>query len=159
MIRWLGLIVIPLGLVFLVVLPFWIDQPFGTQTPRTLAAAYYMRAWSPWVTIIGTALTLWLGMGLWRGKRRLLTRIGVVVACLLAVGSTWFARQNPFEWMFNPLAASGYVTTSDASFVAPGDLVLAVSQNGDAAAYPILQLAYHHIVQDVVGGVPLVATY
>ena len=36
---------------------------------------------------------------------------------------------------------------------------VAVERNGEAAAYPVRQLAYHHIVQDVVGGVPIVVTY
>ena len=44
-------------------------------------------------------------------------------------------------------------------FVEPQDVVLAVSLKGDAAAYPVRQLAYHHLVQDVVGGLPLVVTY
>jgi hypothetical protein len=37
--------------------------------------------------------------------------------------------------------------------------VLAVEQGGESAAYPIRQLGYHHIVQDVVGRVPIVVTY
>ena len=34
-----------------------------------------------------------------------------------------------------------------------------VKINGDAAAYPVRQMAYHHIVQDVVGGTPITTTY
>ena len=30
---------------------------------------------------------------------------------------------------------------------------------GEAAAYPIRQMAYHHLVHDTVGGVPVVVTY
>ena len=37
--------------------------------------------------------------------------------------------------------------------------MLAVERNGEAAAYPVRQVAYHHIVQDVVGGVPVAVTY
>ena len=39
------------------------------------------------------------------------------------------------------------------------DPVLAVTLNGEATAYPVRQVAYHHIVQDVVGGVPVAVTY
>ena len=39
------------------------------------------------------------------------------------------------------------------------DMVLAVENQGEAVAYPIRLMAYHHVVQDTVGGVPLVATY
>ena len=59
----------------------------------------------------------------------------------------------------NPLAHAEYATASEATFVGDGDMVLAVVQHGEAVAYPVRLMAYHHIAQDVVGGVPLVATY
>jgi hypothetical protein len=31
--------------------------------------------------------------------------------------------------------------------------------NGDAVAYPVRQMAYHHLLNDAVGGVPVVSTY
>src|SRR6185436_18859964 len=69
------------------------------------------------------------------------------------------ARQNHFEWMFNPLANAGYVKANEAAFVSDADIVMAVDSNGEAAAYPIRQMAYHHLDQDTVGGTPIVATY
>jgi hypothetical protein len=38
-------------------------------------------------------------------------------------------------------------------------MVLGVVVNGDAAAWPVNQLAYHHVVNTEVGGVPIAATY
>jgi hypothetical protein len=38
-------------------------------------------------------------------------------------------------------------------------MVLSVKVNGEAVAYPVRLMAYHHVVQDIVGGTPLVATY
>jgi len=73
--------------------------------------------------------------------------------------AAWFARQNHFEWMFNPLANSAYAKANDASFVGEGDMVLAVEHNGDAVAYPVRLMAYHHVLGDTVGGTPIVATY
>ena len=35
----------------------------------------------------------------------------------------------------------------------------AVLAGADAVAYPVCQIAYHHLVEDSVGGVPIVATY
>jgi len=34
------------------------------------------------------------------------------------VVSVWFARQNHFEWMFNPLPDAAFVSANEASFVA-----------------------------------------
>ncbi len=78
---------------------------------------------------------------------------------IFAFAATWMARQNHFEWMFNPLPNPAYVKVSEANFVAGTDMVMAVEINGEAVAYPMRQMAYHHIVQDVVGGKPITATY
>ena len=43
--------------------------------------------------------------------------------------------------------------------IARGDQVLAVEHNGDAVAYPVRLMAYHHVVKDNVGGMPIVSTY
>ena len=36
---------------------------------------------------------------------------------------------------------------------------MAVARDGAAVAYPIRQLAYHHVVNDIVAGEPIAATY
>lgn len=72
---------------------------------------------------------------------------------------TWFARQNHFEWMFNPLPNAAYAKVSEVNFVNDGDMVLAVEINGEAVAYPVRQMGYHHVINDVVGGKPITATY
>jgi hypothetical protein len=51
------------------------------------------------------------------------------------------------------------VEASKASFVHNDDVVMAVKIHGAAVAYPILQLGYHHVVNDIVAGTPIVATY
>ena len=55
--------------------------------------------------------------------------------------------------------AARYVDAGKATFVHDDDIVMAVNIRGAAVAYPILQLGYHHIVNDVVSGEPIVATY
>ena len=73
---------------------------------------------------------------------------------------TWFARQNHFEWMFNPLPKAEYASVADArTFLVDAEMVMGIDVNGVSLAYPIRQLAYHHVVNDVVGGTPIVATY
>jgi hypothetical protein len=44
-------------------------------------------------------------------------------------------------------------------FLVDAEVVMGIDVNGTALAYPVRQLAYHHLVNDVVGGTPLVATY
>ncbi len=75
------------------------------------------------------------------------------------LGIAWFSQQNYFEWFFNPLRSARYAPASKSDFPLDTDMVLAVSRNGDDVAYPVRLLAYHHLVQDFVGGMPVVATY
>jgi uncharacterized protein DUF3179 len=147
------------ALVALVVVPLAIDQPFGAQTPLVMALAFAMRRWSPVIAPAAAALVLVLGVSLWRQTRRVVAKAALAAAVAVSLAVVWFARQNPFEWMFNPLPRARYVPARDASFVADSDLVLAVTLDNDASAYPIRQLAYHHLVNDRIGGTPAVVTY
>jgi hypothetical protein len=78
---------------------------------------------------------------------------------LLSFPVVWFSRQNHFEWMFKPLPNPEYSRAAEATGVADSDIVMAVEINGEAVAYPIREMGYHHVVEDVVGGVPVAATY
>ncbi len=159
MLRRIASALIPIALIALVVLPLALDQPFGTQTARTLEAIYAMRRWSPIVTVLGLAALAVLAAISLRRRRTWLSLLGFAGVLTLAIAAAWFARQNPFEWMFNPLPRPQFVAAAQASFVDPNDLVLAVSADGDAAAYPIRQMAYHHLVNDRIGRTPAVVTY
>jgi hypothetical protein len=117
-----------------------------------------MRGWSPAITVITAGLALLLAIVLWR-RLGLWRKATAILSLVLISAAAWFARQNHFEWMFNPLPNASYVRVSGVDFLSPEDHVLAVEFNGEAAAYPVRQLAYHHLVQDQVGGVPIVATY
>jgi len=145
--------------IVLVAIPVFLIQPFRPQTERALEISYLLRSWSPLVTVImfvgAFALVVWQ----WGRARRWWRKAILVVLLLLTFVPTWFARQNHFEWMFNPLRQSAYVKINDATFVRDTDMVLAVKINNEAVAYPVRLMAYHHVVADVVGGTPICATY
>ena len=151
-----GLFVLSIALV---AIPVFLIQPFRPQTQRALEISYLLRRWSPLATVImfvaAAALVVWQ----WAHARRWWRKTLLVGLLLLTFVPAWFARQNHFEWMFNPLRNSAYVKANDASFVRDADMVLAVKINNEAVAYPVRLMAYHHIVQDVVGGTPICATY
>ena len=155
----MAIVVIPIVLVALVVAPLALDQPFGAQTPWKMALIFTLRRWSPVLSVIGLVATIGLLPSLWRESRRWPARLGLTAAAIAAAGVVWFARQNPFEWMFKPLPRPAFVSARDARAVADADLVLAVTIDGDAAAYPIRQMAYHHLVNDRIGRTPAVVTY
>lgn len=156
---WLALVVMSVGVLAVVAAPVWIIQPFKPQTDRGLAVSYALTRWSPVLTlsalVISSALVLWL----WSGSRRWIARIVLAILLLPVLAAVWFARQNHFEWMFNPLTNSAYAKANDAPFAGDQDMVLAVENNGESVAYPVRLMAYHHVVGDTVGGTPIVATY
>ena len=156
---WVALVLLALVGLAIVMTPVWIVQPFKPQTGAGLKLSYALRSWSPIVTIIAAATALALVIWLFPGARRWWRKAALVIVVLPLLAATWFARQNHFEWMFHPLAHTAYAKTSDAGFVEDTDMVLAVENKGEAVAYPVRQMAYHHLVHDIVGGTPIVATY
>ena len=155
---WLLLLLIVAVTVAIVAIPVFVIMPFKAQTAAGVEWSYRLRRWSPIATVMGTVFFLALCVRLWLGGRWW-SRLALLalLAPLLAV--TWFARQNHFEWMFNPLPNPDYVRAVEADFVADSDMVMAVEANGEAVAYPVRQMAYHHVINDVVGGKPITVTY
>lgn len=155
---WVLLLLVVIGAVAVVAAPVWIIQPFKPQTDRGVAISYAMRRWSPIITIAAAIISSLIVAALWRGTRWF-AKATLVILLLPLLAATWFARQNHFEWMFRPLPHAAYANANEASFVGDSDMVLALDNNGDAVAYPVRLLAYHHVVQDVVGGRAVIATY
>jgi hypothetical protein len=82
----------------------------------------------------------------------------LIFGLCLASGAAAMARVDYFEWMFHPVPAAGFDSASS-SKVDKSEMVMAVNFIGDARAYPIFEMAYHHVLNDVVGGVPIAITY
>jgi hypothetical protein len=155
---WLSLLLIVAAAVAMVAIPVFVIVPFKGQTAAGVEWSYRLRSWSPLATVVAMILFLAVCVMLWRGARWWgRVAMAALLAPLLAV--TWFARQNHFEWMFNPLPNADYARAAEAGFVADSDMVMAIEINGDAVAFPVRQMAYHHVVNDVVGGKPITATY
>ena len=156
---WPALLLLLVLSIAMVAVPVFLIQPFRPQTQRALEISYSLRTLSPLATIIillaAFALTIWKWTHIHRWWRKAL----LVIILVLLMVPAWFARQNHFEWMFNPLRSSSYVKVADAGFVRDPDMVLAVKINNEAVAYPVRLMAYHHVVSDTVGGTPICATY
>jgi membrane protease YdiL (CAAX protease family) len=146
-----------LAAIALFFIPAFIIRPFTHQTARGIVLAMAVRDRAPLGTLLAAliflALTvfLWSAVNLWR-------RIGIGVVAALVVFSTVMARQNYFEWMFHPVDTAQFINEADSKLNA-GEMILSIRFGSDARAYPISQMAYHHILNDVVEGVPVAVTY
>lgn len=155
---WLLLFLLVITVIGFVLTPMYLIMPFKPQTPRIMAISYFMRTWSPLLSIVASLVIVTLMVRLWLGGRWW-SRAILVILLLPVLGVTWLAQQNHFEWMFNPLPNPLYARIAEANFVKDNERVMAITVNGESVAYPITLMAYHHVLGDKVGGTPIVATY
>lgn len=158
-VSWPLLLLLVVATVTMVAFPVYVHTPFKAQTADDLEWTYRLRRLSPPVTTVALILFVALGAGLWQGSSWW-GRTAMILLLALLVVAAWFSRQPYYyEWAFRPLSDVTHAPVGEATFLPDSDMVLAVEINGDAVAYPIRQLAYHHIIGDRVGGKPITATY
>jgi len=156
---WTLLLLTVIAGVGVIAFPTFYIMPFKTQDARLLGWALTARTIAPIVTLVAAIVAALLAvLTTLRTRRRWLRPLPLLVLAPVVLGA-WFARQNHFEWMFAPQTTMAHVDAAKATFVKPDDLVMAVDRQGVAVAYPIRQLGYHHIANDLLGGEPIVATY
>ena len=171
---WALFVVSALTAIALFFIPAIIIQPFKHQTAFGLALAMALRQRAPWGTLGAALVALGLAILLWRGNRdndaqgstgrkwwatvKLWRRVVLCLVMLVVAFATVMARLNYFEWMFHPVDSAQFEAEAT-SKLDPHEMILAVRYGSDARAYPILQMAYHHVLNDVVGGVPIAVTY
>jgi len=138
-------------------IPAFIIRPFSHQSPSALALAMSLRQSAPLVTLVAALVSLALALILWGANsksRKIILASVILVVAIAAVMS----RLNYFEWMFHPVDSPQFESAS-ASKLDKGEMILAIRYASDARAYPIREMAYHHVLNDVVAGVPVAVTY
>jgi len=145
---------VAIGLFFI---PAFIIRPFRHQTASALALAMALRQRAPWGTLAAAVVCVLLALVLWQTANRW-RKVAVAVVIVVVAFSTVMARMNYFEWMFHPVQSPQFESET-ASKLDQSEMVLALRFGNDARAYPIREMAYHHILNDVVEGVPIAVTY
>jgi hypothetical protein len=138
-------------------IPAFIIRPFTHQTPAGLAVAMALRQRAPWGTLAAALVCLAFAFVLWGASNKWRKIVLASVIALVAF-STLMSRLNYFEWMFHPVDRAQFDSAS-ASKLDKGEMILAIRYGSDARAYPIREMAYHHVLNDVVAGVPVAVTY
>jgi hypothetical protein len=155
---WVLLVIAALVAIACFGIPMYVIRPFRAQGARELAVALTVLRFRPMVSIVAAVLAVAAAFVLWHrypgiGKRLLVLQ-GVVAAVVFAALS-WV---NVYEIMFHGAGTPGFVSAKDAT-LEPDEMLLSVNVGGTARAYPVDYIAYHHIVNDRAGTVPIVATY
>jgi len=142
----------------LLIYPLLIIQPFRHQGVSELRMALQVMRWRPYGEAVAVAGALVVVAWYWRRRSakwpRLLACTGALLVCAAAV----LSRVNVYEIMFHHLDRLSF-SPAAASKLDGDEKVIAIALHGQARAYPIRSMSYHHVVNDVVGGIPVVATY
>lgn len=140
------------------IIPMYVIRPFRPQEARQLEFALTVRDAGPWVSALCLLPVLWFLFLAFKRRTGVLPRIVLVVCSLVALAAAILTHVNIFEVMFHPYPSPAFVDANGVHIDAD-DKVLAVKIGGVAHAYPIRIMGYHHIVNDMIGDVPIAATY
>jgi hypothetical protein len=158
--RWVAVLLACLAVsLILVAYPMYVIRPFRAQGARELTAALEVARFGRVLTVVSALAAVAAAIAYWRGRpsapRRTMVAAGAMLVCVLAV----LARVNPYELLlFHPLEHPEFTAAANAKLDAE-DKLIAVKIGGSARAYPIREMGYHHVVNDVVGGTAIAATY
>jgi hypothetical protein len=138
--------------------PLYVIWPFRAQGARELAIALAVTRFRSVATLISGAVALAALVLYWRAQprrwRRAFAIAGAVFVCVLAA----LARVNIYELMFHPDDRPSFAAASRMN-LDKDEKVIAVKIGGAARAYPIRNISYHHVINDVLDKVAIVATY
>jgi len=138
-------------------IPAFVIRPFRYQAPRALHLAMALRQRAPFGTLVAAALCLLFAFVLWKAARPW-QKVLIAIALVPVLFSAVMARLNYFEWMFHPIGSAQFLPQAESKLDSK-EMIMAVRLGDNARAYPIRQMAYHHVLNDVVGGVPIAVTY
>lgn len=139
--------------------PLYVIRPFRAQGARELAAALFVLRVGPWLSIECALGAVAAAVYAWRGVRGWKVRAAAVLCVLVAALGASVARLNPYEKLLFHAIGEPQFEAAERAHVDANDMVLVVRVNHASHAYPIREIAYHHVVNDTLGGEPIVATY
>ena len=141
------------------VLPTAMAMPFRYHTPELIERLYILQSWGTTISFVLLAVGVLIAVRMWRERTSLWVPLVSTIPVLLLVVAAFVSRQHLAEWMFAPIETMDFDAVSDASHVDEADYVMSVRVGNRARAYPILMVAYYHIVNDEINGEPFAVTY
>ena len=129
----------------------------GSQQMRSIDAAYAIYRWRWPLRVVFGAVAVAGATALWRasGWRRWVAIGSVAVAALVTYAVNF--RMSADHMFRQPTALNMQPAATNA--VKLNRLVVGVNINGDARAYPLQFIGYHHQVRDSVGGRRVLVSY
>jgi len=129
----------------------------GSQRIRSLDGAYFLYVWR-WAFRIVLLVVVAAGLRaafkvqrrwIWVPALAVLIAAGIAVAFNFVLTADSIFKQ-PAQLVLKPRVENK---------VDEGSVVVGVARNGEAKAWPVRYLVYHHQVRDTIGGAPILVTY
>lgn len=141
------------------IMPFPGSQLDDAANLDRVTVAYWLHQYAPWMRAIGLLLLAAPVFQTLKKPARSWHR-WVVGGLLVAYGAVLYMvnGQMMADRMFLQPTTKRMVSMSQ-NKIPTEKLVLGVFENGEARAYPIQLIGYHHQVRDSVGGKPIMVTY
>jgi hypothetical protein len=144
------------GFILFEILKVYFIMPMpGSQTMESLDVAYFLHTWRWFFRII---FGLMIVGGISKGFQIKWKWIPLMALLLVVAVTYYFNFKMTAESIFKEPEVLSFKSRSE-NTLSDSSVVIAVAQNGDAKAYPIRYIGYHHQVRDTVGGKPVMVTY
>lgn len=144
------------GLAVFEILNIYFIMPMpGSQRMNSLELAYFLYA-DRWAIRMVCGLMLLIGApSAFKVQRKWAPILSVAIVVLIIYALNFNMAADK---MFLPPHSLEFAGRAEHS-LPDSTLVIAVEHGGDARAYPVRFIVYHHQVRDVVGGKPMMITY
>ena len=142
------------------VLPAAMLMPFRYHTPELVERAYLVQSWGTTIILALLLIGVFVAVRMWKERTSLWAPLLSTIPILVLVVAAFLSRQNLIEWaIFAPIETIEFEAVAAAGNVAEREYVMGVVVGDEARAYPILMVAYYHIVNDEIDGEPFAVTY
>ena len=151
-----------IGLVILLVptlLHMYLLNPFpGSQKLDSIVWAYYLAKILRLTQIVGGLIAGLAAVAIVRGRRTRWTLAWVVALVLVSSGLVCAPKLVGAASFFTMPKRVQFAKGASRELPA-ATLVMGIAHNGEVKAYPLRLLAFHHQVEDTLGGQPVLVTY
>jgi hypothetical protein len=127
----------------------------GSQRMNSIDLAYFLHTWRWPVRIFFTLLIITGAAGVFKSKRPWIPALLILLTAGIAYAANF---EMAADTMFYQPELLSLKKVSE-NKVAEDRLIIGIAENGEAKAYPIQYIGYHHQVQDRLGGKPVIVTY
>jgi hypothetical protein len=145
-----------LGIILYEIAKVYFIMPMpGSQKMNSIDAAYFLHNWRWELRIFFWALILIGSFSVFGAKRKWIPAIFLLLAVGLIYATNYEMAADTMFYQPNTVLMQDSV----ANKVDMQRLVIGTEINGEAKAYPIQFIGYHHQVRDTLGGLPIMVTY